>query len=88
MPEHERGIPRQDKTQEESALPQGRGESLIAQLDSAVSQAEQLRDQQVKGEYNDQLGIYVQEKAEQIERLQSNLAAVLTSEKAQLQAIR
>ena len=25
-PDHERGIPRQDKTQEESALPQGRGD--------------------------------------------------------------
>ena len=43
-PDHEREIPRQDKTQEESALPQGRGESLVAQLDSAVNQAEQLRD--------------------------------------------
>jgi hypothetical protein len=64
------------------------GESLIAQLDSAVSQAEQLRDQQVQQEYNDRLGIYVQEKAELIDRLQSNLAAALTSEKAQLQAIR
>ena len=42
-PDREREIPRQDKTQEESALPQGRGESLIAQLDSAVNQAEQLR---------------------------------------------
>jgi hypothetical protein len=64
------------------------GESLIAQLDSAVSQAEQLRDQQVQQQYNDKLGIYVQEKAEQIDRLQSSLAAALTSEKAQLQAIR
>jgi hypothetical protein len=64
------------------------GESLIAQLDSTVSQAEQLRDQQVQQQYNDQLGIYVQEKAEQIGRLQSSLAAALTSEKAQLQAIR
>ena len=33
-------------------------------------------------------GIYVQEKAEQIDRLQSNLAAALSSEKAHLQAIR
>jgi hypothetical protein len=33
-------------------------------------------------------GIYVQEKAEQIERLQSDLAAALTSEKAHLQATR
>jgi hypothetical protein len=38
---------------------------------------------QVQQEYDDQLGIYVQEKAEQIDRLQSNLAAALTSEKAQ-----
>jgi len=82
-----REIPRQDKTQEESALPQGRGESLIAQLDSALNQAEQLRDQQIQQQYSDQLGVYVQEKAEQIDRLQSSLAAVLTSEQAQLQAI-
>src|SRR5271165_6803269 len=86
-PDHEREIPRQDKTQEESALPQGRGESLIAQLDSALNQAEQLRDQQIQQQYSDQLGVYVQEKAEQIDRLQSSLAAVLTSEQAQLQAI-
>jgi len=86
-PDHEREIPRQDKTQEESALPQGRGESLVAQLDSAVNQAEQLRDQQIQQQYSDQLGIYVQEKAEQIDRLQSSLAAALTSEQAQLQAI-
>jgi hypothetical protein len=86
-PDHEREIPRQDKTQEESALPQGRGESLIAQLDSAVNQAEQLRDQQIQQQYSDQLGIYVQEKAQQIDRLQSSLAASLTSEQAQLQAI-
>src|SRR5271165_4422429 len=85
--DHERGIPRQDKTQEESALPQGRGESLVAQLDSAVNQAEQLRDQQIQQQYSDQLGIYVQEKAQQIDRLQSSLAASLTSEQAQLQAI-
>src|SRR5271166_570107 len=50
-PDHEREIPRQDKTQEESALLQGRGESLVAQLDSAVNQAEQLRDQQVQQQY-------------------------------------
>src|SRR5271165_1455899 len=86
-PDHEREIPRQDKTQEESALPQGRGESLIAQLDSALNQAEQLRDQPIQQQYSDQLGVYVQEKAEQIDRLQSSLAAVLTSEQAQLQAI-
>ena len=67
----------------------GGGENLDWQLDSAANQAEQLRDQQVTSSaaYNDQLGIYVQEKAEQIDR-QSNLAAALTSEKAQLQAIR
>jgi hypothetical protein len=91
-PDHERGIPRQvkEKTVErtvESELPQGRGESLVAQLDSAVSQVEQLRDQQVQQQYSDQLGVYVQEKAEQIERLQSSLAAALTLEQAQLQAI-
>jgi len=86
-PDHEREIPRQDKTQEESALPQGRGESLIAQLDSALNQAEQLRDQQIQQQYSGQLGVYVQEKAEQINRLQSSLAAALTSEQAQLQAI-
>jgi len=86
-PDHEREIPRQDKTQEESALPQGRGESLIAQLDSAVNQAEQLRDQQIQQQYSDQLGIYVQEKAQQIYRLQSSMVAALTSEQAQLQAI-
>ncbi len=91
-PDHERGIPRQVKERtvertEESELPQGRGESLVAQLDSAVNQAEQLRDQQVQQQYSDQLGVYVQEKAQQIDRLQSSLAAVLTSEQAQLQAI-
>jgi len=53
---------------------QGRGESLVAQLDSAVNQAEQLRDQQIQQQYSDQLGVYV-------------LAAALTSEQAQLQAI-
>jgi hypothetical protein len=52
-----------------------------------VDYAEQLRDQQVQQEYSDQLGVYVQEKAEQIDRLQSSLAAVLTSEQAQSQAI-
>ena len=61
---------------EESEQPQRRGESLVAQLESAVNQAEQLRDQQVQQEYSDQLGVYVQEKAEQIDRLQSSLAAV------------
>jgi hypothetical protein len=64
-----------DKTQgvertEESELPQGRGDSLVAQLDSAVNQAEQLRYQQIQQQYTDQLGVYVQEKAQQIDRLQ------------------
>src|SRR5260370_4264051 len=91
-PDHERGIPRQvkERTVErtvESKQPQGKGESLVAQLDSAVNQAEQLRDQQVQQQYSDQLGVYVQEKAQQIDRLQSSLAAALTSEQAQLQAI-
>ena len=71
----------------ESKQPQGKGESLVAQLDSAVNQAEQLRDEQVQQQYSDQLGVYVQEKAEQIDRLQSSLAAALTSEQAQLKAI-
>jgi hypothetical protein len=79
-PDHERGIPRQvkERTAErtvESDLPHGRGESLVAQLDSAVNQAEQLRDQQIQQQYCDQLGIYVQEKAQQIYRLQSSLAS-------------
>jgi hypothetical protein len=39
------------------------GLSSVAQLESAVSQAEQLRDQQVQQEYSDQLGVCVQEKA-------------------------
>jgi hypothetical protein len=48
MPEHERGIPRQlkEKTVErtvESERLRRRGESLVAQLDSAVNQVEQLR---------------------------------------------
>ena len=37
-------------------LGQQGGESLIAQLDSAVTQAEQLRNQQVHQQHNDQLG--------------------------------
>ena len=64
----------------EESPTQGRGESLVAQLDSAVNQAEQLRDQQIQRQYSDQFGVYVQEKAEQIDRLQSNLAEALTSE--------
>jgi hypothetical protein len=75
------------ETTVENAMAQGMGESLVAQLDSAVNQAEQLRDQQVQQQYCDQLGVYVQEKAEQIDRLQSSLTAALTSEQAQLQAI-
>ena len=75
------------ETTVESAMAQAKGESLVAQLDSAVNQAEQLRDQQVQQQYSDQLAVYVQEKAEQIDRLQSSLAAALTSEQAQLQAI-
>src|SRR5260370_24215973 len=42
-PDHEREIPRQDKTQEESALPQGRGESLITQLDSEQAQLQAIQ---------------------------------------------
>jgi hypothetical protein len=64
--ENGRQLFRQDKTQEESALPQGRGDSLVAQLDSDVNQAEQFRDQQIQQQYSDQLGVYVQEKAQQI----------------------
>lgn len=41
----------------ESGLPQGRGESLIAQIESAVGQAEQLQDQEVQQQYNDQLDV-------------------------------
>ena len=52
-----------------------------------MNQAEQLRDQQIQQQYSDRLGIYVQEKAQQIYRLQFSLAASLTSEQAQLQAI-
>ena len=60
---------------------------MVTQFDSAANQAEQFRDQQIQQQYNDQLGVYIQEKAEQIDRLQSSLAAALTSEQAQLQAI-
>jgi hypothetical protein len=55
--ENGRQLFRQDKTQEESARPQGRGDSLVAQLDSAVNQAEQFRDQQIQQQYSDQLGV-------------------------------
>ena len=71
----------------EITMLQGRGESPVAQLDSAVNQVEQLRDRQVQQQYSDQLGVYVQEKAEKIGRLLSSLAAALISEQAQLQAI-
>ena len=52
-PDHERGIPRQGKEKtvertEEGELPQGRGDSLVPQLDSALNQAEQFRDQQIQ----------------------------------------
>ena len=56
--------------------------SRIAQLESGVSQAEQFRDQQVEQEYSDQLGVYVREKAEQIDRLQSTPPAVKISQVA------
>ena len=72
-PDHERGIPRQGKEKtvertEEGELPQGRGDSLVAQLDSALNQAEQFRDQQIQQQYCDQLGVYVQEKAKRDKR--------------------
>ena len=38
-------------------------------------------------QYNDQLGVYVHEKAEQIDRMQSNLAAALAAEKTRIQAL-
>jgi hypothetical protein len=47
------------------------GETVVAQLGS--DQAEQFRDQQIQQQYCDQLGVYVQEKAQQIDRLQSKL---------------
>ena len=62
-------------------------EDKTSGLEQAGRMAEQLRDQQIQQQYSDQLVVYVQEKAEQIDRLQSSLAAVLTSEQAQLQAI-
>jgi hypothetical protein len=52
-----------------------------------VNQTEQLRDQQIQQQYSDQLGAYVQEKAQQIDRLHSSLAELLASEQAQLQVI-
>ena len=71
----------------EGPLPQGRGESLVAQLDSAVNQAEQLRDQQVQQENSDQFGVYVQEKRGANRPAAIQPSGVLTSEQAQLQAI-
>ena len=41
-PDRERRIPRQDKTQEESALPQGRGESLESAKKSGVGRSSSL----------------------------------------------
>src|ERR1700738_875720 len=70
-PDKTQGLVNNERTVE-SELPQGRGESLVTQLDSAVNQAEQLRDQQIQQQYSDQLGVYVQEKAEQIERKKLN----------------
>jgi hypothetical protein len=49
-----------------------------------VNQAEQ----QIQQQYSDQLGAYVQEKAEQIDSLQSGPAASLTSEQGQLHRAR
>jgi hypothetical protein len=40
------------------------GETVVAQLGSALNQAEQFRDQQIQQQYCDQLGVYVQEKAQ------------------------
>jgi len=85
-PDKTQGLVNNERTVE-SELPQGRGERLVTRLDSAVNQAEQLRDQQIQQQYSDQLGVYVQEKAQQIDRLKSSLTAVLTSEQVQLQAI-
>jgi hypothetical protein len=49
-----------------------------------VNQAEQ----QIQQQYSDQLRAYVQEKAEQIDSLQSGLSASLTSEQGQLHRAR
>ena len=61
--------------------------SRSTQLDSVISQAEQLRDQPVEQEYNDRFGVYVQEKAEQINRLESDLAEAIASEQRELEVI-
>ena len=61
--------------------------SRSTHLDSVISQAEQLRDQQVEQEYNDRFGVYVQEKAEQINRLESDLAEAIASEQRELEVI-
>jgi hypothetical protein len=85
-PDKTQGLVNNERTVE-SELPQGRGESLVSQPDSAVNQAEQLRDQQIQQQYSDKLGVYVQEKAQQIDRLQSSLTAVLTSEQVRSSGI-
>ena len=56
-PDKTQGLVNNERTVE-SERPQGRGESLVTQLDSAVNQAEQLRDQQIQQQYSDQLGVY------------------------------
>ena len=61
--------------------------SRITRLESVISQAEQLRDQQVEQEYDDRFGVYVQEKAEQINRLESDLAEAIASEQRELEVI-
>jgi len=74
-PDKTQGFVNNERTVE-SELPQGRGESLVTQLDSAVNQAEQLRDQQIQQQYSDQLGVYVQEKAQQIDWSRLRLLSV------------
>ena len=54
--------------------------SRSTHLDSVISQAEQLRDQQVEQEYNDRFG-------EQINRLESDLAEAIASEQRELEVI-
>jgi len=67
-------------------MPQGRGESLVPQIDSAVNQAEQLRPAD-PGAVQGPVGCLRPRKAQQIDRLELSLVALLTSEQAQLQAI-
>jgi hypothetical protein len=64
-----------------SERPQGREDSLVAQLDSAVNQTEQL--QQVRQQYS----VYVQRKCGANRPAAIYPGAALTSEQAQLQAI-